>query len=259
MGEKWSERALAGDAGTARIARIGGPLFAEERHPQEFADLGPHWDDRGRADSKLGHGAGGRGKFAVERRALGERETRPGGGEGRGVFEELAELGDGAGGDQGQGVAKGAPARVFGADGVNVDVFEAEGLDHVPQQAGPLLEGLDQVDAGLRTDDRDHEAGIAAARSHVGDRGKRTAVGFLGDAQDLERLCVVAARCVLGGDCGRAGAVPSGFEQGEMADEEGKPAFRLGEGGEEAREVVPGERQRVLRGAITRWVLSSHT
>lgn len=217
-------------------------VFAKQRHAEEIADLRAHGDDGGWIDGELAHGVGGAGALLVERRALGDREQAERLGEGSGVLEELAEFRDGSGGHEAEGVAKGPPAGLLGAEWVNRDVRKAEGQCHLFEEAGALLEGFDEMDGGTGADDGDHEAGIAAAGADVGKRGERPAPSFLGDAEDFQGFGVVAADRVFGADGRGAGTVAGGFEEVEMADEKGKPASGRGEGGEEAGEVVPLEK-----------------
>jgi len=106
----------------------------------------------------------------------------------------------------------------------------------------------------LRTDDSDDQTRVAAATSNIND-GLGLWRGLKGDAEEFERLGVVALnngawfhRCHAGMGCG-------GLDEGCVAAKERQPALAVGETWEKAGKVKPIEIQGTPRSAITRGMI----
>jgi len=103
-----------------------------------------------------------------------------------------------------------------------------------------IAEGLDEVDLDLRRDGGNHESRKSRAAAHVDQRARPRVC----QAIRLQRFGVVPRHQRLRGDRGRAQR--RGRQQLRMALEEGQPALRLGEVGEEHRQIAPLEHLRSL-------------
>lgn len=245
-----SERAFGGRAGAAGVRwRCGAQLF-HGQDGERFADFGPHGNAGPVGALEFCKGGGGGGEFAGGRAALGQEQPATRAGERGGVFEKLAEFGDGAGGDEGGGIAEGAACGFFGAGGDDANVWELEFGGHAFEQAGALAEWLDEGDGGIGLDDGKNQTGEPAAAANIDD-GLERGAQVPGDAEQFEAFGVLAANCLGGGNGGNAGVCGGLLDDRGVALEKRQPAPGGSECREEGGEGIPCEDHWRNRGAFT--------
>lgn len=161
-------------------------------------------------------------------------------GERRCVLQQHAQLGDRPRGDDISGIAERATARILGADRVHGDVPQPQLAGTLLEQSRPLAEGFQQVHLDRRAHRCYHEPGESAAAPHIDERAAGRPLR-LGDAQYLQGFGVLALHNVRGGYRADPRVFRGLREQGRVPPQEGQPAFGIGEGGEEGRQVNPIE------------------
>ena len=204
--------------------------------------------------AEFGSGLAGCRKLLRMAAALGERQPPSCRCQWRGVLQQFGESRDSAGSHECRRISQRAAAGLFGALGVDPHVWQRQFACQFFEQARPLLQWFDQVHHRLRTDDSDDETGIAAATSDIND-GLRLWSGLEGDAEEFERLGVVALNNGAGFYGGDTGVGGGGFDEGGVALKERQPTLALREIWEKARKVKPIEIQGTPRSAITRGMI----
>lgn len=228
-----------GDAGPPGVEPGSGTGLPDKDNVGRLAGFGPRSHDGLHLAAEGGQRMGGLSELVKDAASLREGQQAPWHSQGRCIFEQFAE-GRHCPRRHGGGCFPQRPTGgLFGANWMHRDQWQAKFGGELFQEGCPFFQGLQEMHFPCRLHSRNDETGETGPGADIHERG--TTLRAIDDPQQLQRLRVVPAYRIPGGDTSGAAMRTGGADQREMPLEERQPAIAGLQAREQARQIVPIE------------------